>query len=148
MRDDPRNKRVLDRYRKEKQFLDASMDVSSLGIAELLRACRSDDPDYLTTPRELDAYAGAHPSGVMGIEFKPDLFGYVLHSNVRAECALELSTDPDVTSPLLCMAGGAPLPSAYVQGYPFPRKHLGREGLRGLLEWEAEALEAGLRGQK
>jgi hypothetical protein len=98
MHDDPRIKRVLKRYRKDEQFSDASMDVSALGLTVLLQACRSDDADYLTAPKELDDYAVAHLSDVMGIEFNRDQFDYFLHSYVRQECASEFFADPLVTS--------------------------------------------------
>ena len=98
MHDDPRIKRVLKRYCKEEKFSDASMDVSALGVVELLRAFRSNDADYLTAPKELDGHAVAHLSRVMGIEFDPDQFDYFLHSYVREECISEFFADPAVTS--------------------------------------------------
>ena len=98
MRDDPRIKRVLKRYRKDEKFSDAAMDVSALGVSELLRAVRSDDIDFLTTPKQLDDCGVAHLSQVMGLEFTPEQFDYFLHSYVRDECASEFFADPSVTS--------------------------------------------------
>ena len=83
MHDDPHIKRVLKRYRKEEKLSDASMDVTALGLAELLRACGSDDADYLTAPKELGDFAVAHLARVMGIEFDRGQFDYFLHSYVR-----------------------------------------------------------------
>lgn len=74
------------------------MDVTSLGLAELLRVCGSDDADYLTSPKELDDRAVAYLSRVMGIDFDRGEFDYFLHSYVREECASEFFADPDVTS--------------------------------------------------
>src|ERR1700704_111436 len=98
MQDDPRIKRVLKRYRKDEKFSDASMDVSALGVAELLRACRSQDVNYLTAPKELDECAVAHLSQVMGLEFDRDQFDYFLHSYVRSECKSDFFADQSVTS--------------------------------------------------
>jgi hypothetical protein len=96
--DDPRIKRVLKRYRKDDKFSDASMDVTALGLAELLQAVRSEDADYLTAPKELDDDAVAHLSRVMGIEFDRDQFDYYLHSYVRQEFLSEFSADTSIAS--------------------------------------------------
>ena len=57
MPDDPHIKRVLKRYRKGEQFSDASMELTNLGVDELLRACRRAEASALSVPKELDQFA-------------------------------------------------------------------------------------------
>lgn len=98
MLDDPRIKRVLKRYPKDEPFFDAAMDLSRLGDAELLRACRCQNVDSFATPKELDDYATAHLGQALGIELDRVHFDYFIHSYVRSECVSDFFTDPSVTS--------------------------------------------------
>jgi len=88
MLDDPRIKRVLKRYRKDDELSDGSMDVTSLGVAELLKACRHDEVRSLNSPIELDEQARAYLARRMGIEFDVGQFDYFLHAYVRTESVL------------------------------------------------------------
>ena len=98
MLDDPRIKRVLKRYRKNEQFSDAQIDVSSLGDAHLLEALRCRDVYELTRPRELDHHALACFARHMGIEFDGGEFDYFLHSYVRSTFLDSYYKDPAVKS--------------------------------------------------
>ena len=98
MLDDPRIKRVLKRYQKDEKFSDSSMDVTSIGVAELLQACRCTEASSLDAPKELDDQALACLARRMGIEFDRSQFDYFLHSYVRAEFCPAYYDDPLVTS--------------------------------------------------
>jgi hypothetical protein len=98
MLDDPRIKRILKRYPKGDKFSDVFMDVTSLGDAELLQACRCNDPCDLDTPKELDDLALSHLSRRMGIEFDRGRFDYFMHSYVRSEFFPSYYEDASVTS--------------------------------------------------
>src|SRR5713101_473413 len=98
MPDDPRIKRVLKRYRKDDNFWDASIDVTGLGVDELLRACGAGEVRFLDVPRELDDKALAYLSSRMEIEFDRDQFDYFLHSYVRTEFCPAYYDDPSAVS--------------------------------------------------
>src|SRR3954454_2062524 len=98
MLNDPRIKRILKRYPKGEKVADASMDITALGDSELLTACRSENEDGLTSPRELDEYALDHLSGIMSIDLDRGEFDYFLHSYVRSECSEAYFSDPLVNS--------------------------------------------------
>jgi hypothetical protein len=98
MLDDPRIKRILKRYPKGDKFSDVFLDVTSLGDAELLQACRCDDSGRLDGPKELDDQALLHLSRRIGIEFDRGQFDYFLHSYVRSEFFPSYYEDPSVTS--------------------------------------------------
>jgi hypothetical protein len=98
MPDDPRIKRVLKRYRKGEQFPDASVELTNLGVDELLQACRCDEANSLNLPKELDDYAIVYLSRRMGIEFDSACFDFYLHSYVRSEFVSTYFADPSITS--------------------------------------------------
>jgi len=98
MLDDPRIKRILKRYPKGDKFSDVFMDVTSLGVVELMQACRCSEVSSLDAPRELDDQALAHLASRMGVEFDCGQFDYFLHSYVRAEFFPSYYKDPSVTS--------------------------------------------------
>jgi hypothetical protein len=97
MLDDPRIKRILKRYPKGENLSDAFIDVSSLGDAELQKACRLYGENFLESPRELDGYALTHLSQRMGISFDSNYFDFFLHAYVRSEFRSAYSDDPTVT---------------------------------------------------
>jgi hypothetical protein len=94
MPDDSRIKRILKRYQKNGTFSDGIMDVTSLGVDELLQACRCAEVSSLDAPKELDDQALAHLARRMGIEFDRSQFDYFLHSYVRAEFCPADYNDP------------------------------------------------------
>jgi hypothetical protein len=98
MPDDLRVKRVLKRYPKEDKFSDASLDLTGLGAAELLQACRCLELTSLDAPKALDDEALAYLARRMGIEFDSSQFDHFLHSYVRAEFFPSYYEDPSVTS--------------------------------------------------
>jgi hypothetical protein len=98
MLDDPRIKRVLKRYKKDGKLSDSIMDVTSLGVAELLLACRCAEARSLDAPRELDDHALAYLARRMGLEFDRSQFDFFLHSYVRAEFCPAYYDDASVTS--------------------------------------------------
>ena len=98
MADDPRIKRILKRYPKGDKFADVFMDVTNLGVAELLQVCRCEEASCLDTPKELDEQALSLLASKMGIEFDPGQFDYYLHSYVRSEFFAAYYKDPCVTS--------------------------------------------------
>jgi hypothetical protein len=98
MPDDPRIKRVLKRYQKGDKFSDASVDVTSIGVAGLLLACRRDEEKSLDAPIELDDQALTFLSGRLGFEFDRGQYDYFLHSYVRSEFLPSYYEDPSVTS--------------------------------------------------
>ena len=98
MLDDPRIKRVLKRYQKGGTLSDGIMDVTSLGVAELLQACRLPEVRSLDAPKELDDQALACLARRMGIEFDRSQFDYFLHSYVREEFCPSYYEDTSVTS--------------------------------------------------
>ena len=98
MFDDPRLKRVLKRYEKGSNLSDASIDVSNLGVGELLKACRCASLADLSAPKELDETALAHLSKRMDIPYNIEQFDYFLHSYIRAEHVEAYYADPSVTS--------------------------------------------------
>ena len=73
------------------------MDVTSLGVAELLLACRRGEAKSLDAPIELDDQALAYFARRLGIEFDRSQFDYFLHSYVRAEFSSSYYEDPSVT---------------------------------------------------
>ena len=74
------------------------MDVTSLGVDELLQACHCAEVSSLDAPMELDDQALAHLARRMGIDFDRSQFDYFLHSYVRAEFCPAYYNDPLVTS--------------------------------------------------
>ena len=98
MLDDPRIKRILKRYPKSDKFSDVFMDVTSLGVIELMQACCCSEVSSLDAPKELDDQGLAHLASRMGIEFDRSQFDYFLHSYVRSEFFPSYYEDPSVTS--------------------------------------------------
>ena len=98
MLDDPRIKRILKRYPKGDRFSDVFMDVTSLGVGELLQVCRCEEARCLDAPKELDEEALSRLASRMGIEFDRGQFDYYLHSYVRSEFFPTYYEDPSVTS--------------------------------------------------
>ena len=98
MIDDPRITRVLKRYRKGEDLVDAAMEVTSLGAAELLKACRLAEVSQMAGPCELDDYALAHLSRVMGLSFDSSDYDYFLHAYVRDAFVASYHDDPSVTA--------------------------------------------------
>ena len=98
MSNDPRIKRVLKRYRKGDQFVDASVDVSDFEISGLLQACRCQDETALTLPKELDDESLALFAQYIGSDFDRRQFDYILHSYVRTEFVSSYYEDPSATS--------------------------------------------------
>jgi hypothetical protein len=98
MLDDPRIKRILKRYPKSDKFSDVFMDVTSLGVAELLQVCRCGEARCLDAPKELDDQALSYLARLMSIEFDRGQFDYFLHSYVRSEFFPSYYDDPSVTS--------------------------------------------------
>ena len=96
--DDLRIKRILKRYPKGDKFSDVFMDVTNLGVAELLRVCRCDEARCLDVPKELDEPALSRLATMMGFEFDPGQFDYYLHSYVRSEFFPAYYEDPSVVS--------------------------------------------------
>jgi hypothetical protein len=98
MLDDPHIIRILKRYPKGDKFSDVFMDVTSLGVVELLQVSRCDEAHCLDVPKELDDQALSRVASKMGIEFDPGEFDYFLHSYVRLEYFPAYYEDPSVTS--------------------------------------------------
>jgi hypothetical protein len=94
MLDDPRIKRVLKRYLKADKISESEIDVSALGDAELLQACRLTDETALVKPVALDESALAYLAQRMGITFDAMEFDYFLHSYTKPGFA----SDPTLTS--------------------------------------------------
>jgi hypothetical protein len=114
MPDDPRIKRVLKRYRKGEQFPDASLELTDLGVDELLQACRCDQANALNLPKELDDYAMSYLTRRLGIEFDSAAFDFYLHEYVRSEFRSTYFSDPSITSKPAPEDGpppGIPLPA-------------------------------------
>jgi hypothetical protein len=98
MSSDPRVKRLLKRYRKDNQFVDASIDVSNIQLSDLLRACGLRDEQELTSPKELNDNALGALEKLMGLDFDRQSFDYYMHSYVRTEYVSTYYDDPVVTS--------------------------------------------------
>lgn len=97
---DPRIKRLLKRYRKGDNFVNAIIDVSHIELDELLKACSCSNERGLVSPKELDDHALAFFSRVLADRFDHAQFDFFLHSYVRTECVGSYYSDPTVTSKL------------------------------------------------
>lgn len=95
---DPRIKRLLKRYRKDSNLVDATIDVSHIRLDELLRACSCNSDKDLVRPKELDDRALSFFSRALADTFDRGQFDFFLHSYVRTEFVASYYEDPTVTS--------------------------------------------------
>lgn len=95
---DPRIKRLLKRYRKGDNLVDASIDVSHIRLDELLAACSCGSDRDLVRPKELDDRALTFFSKALAERLDRSQFDFFLHSYVRTEFVPSYYSDPTVTS--------------------------------------------------
>jgi hypothetical protein len=126
VRNDPRIKRLLKRYRKGDNLVDATIDVSSIDLGKVLRALRFNSERDLASPKELDDQALSFFSRALGSDFKREHFDYFLHSYVRAEFVSSYYKDPAITSKP-APEGGPPAPSPEGTEWVPVRPQEGRE---------------------
>lgn len=87
MDDDPRIKRVLKRYRKGDDAVDAALEVSGVDLDELLAACGGRQLRDLLRPRHLTPSALAFFARRFQAPMDDRRYDYYLHSYLRREYA-------------------------------------------------------------
>jgi hypothetical protein len=85
--EDPRIKRVLKRYLKNNEFVDASLELTGISLEELQSMCNC-SADGFKKPRELDGLVLVHFTNRMGMCFDASKYDYFVHFYARREFCL------------------------------------------------------------